>query len=804
MNSLKAHFNPVLFSLIFSLSLVVIAATRTEAVPLPEIKANCQDGSVAISPTDTLSISIELLPQDRAGEDADWWVLAATPLGPYYYHAASDSWRKGEAVAYQGPLFELSPHEIPDIANLAKGDHTITFQVDTTMNGIVDTDVLYSDSVLIRIKPAAPGNLIATAISSSQIDLTWQDNSDNEQGFRIWRYNPDEGSVMIEVGAETGSYRDTSLSPNTEYSYNMLAFNSGGVSEYSNDASSTTYSSYCDEGVCVDVSANIGNFKNIAGGVHFNGRTILRKRFIEEVGTNFFEMTYFLHDVLELSPGEYTNFPIDTYYPEAIEALLDDMEYIKSRQGKILLRIAGIPKWLSSVPNDERVFTIMPNYAKYPPNNYQEWADLISAAVTDLRQRGFEFDYYEIFGEVDLGSTWYKWKMPCYDGGEIVFNCELNELGHSSPEVLENFYKIYNYTARGVKAANPDVKVGGSAIWYRANSMWWTRFLLQNIKDNSLPLDFLSWHAYGTDRYLSNYFEALLPGFTIEDVYRRHTTRFREEGFSDTQIEIMVNDIYNYYKALKQQGEGAVRYPYSFVGSQFRNILNEEGFPGTKLLLNEWSIESMFGKFSQEVVDRRNDTHYAASFITRGLIDITDSEIEAQSYFQLSQRKLFDFDNGYGGRFLLFTQDGSDIPKASFNAFKLFAMLGDGVRLQTENTYDDIYAIATGDENSVSLLTTYFVFNNDEAIYTDADYSAYDLSKDVTLKIRNITFPNYTYKIYLIDRDYSNSFYGHGPELEIIESGSSSGDFVKEITLPVYGVVMIKIEKSDVPISLEP
>src|SRR2546427_13029618 len=35
--------------------------------------------------------------------------------------------------------------------------------------------------------PAAPSNLAAAAVSSSQINLTWKDNSSNEQGFKIQR-----------------------------------------------------------------------------------------------------------------------------------------------------------------------------------------------------------------------------------------------------------------------------------------------------------------------------------------------------------------------------------------------------------------------------------------------------------------------------------------------------------------------------------------------------------------------------------------------------------------------------------------
>jgi hypothetical protein len=38
--------------------------------------------------------------------------------------------------------------------------------------------------------PAAPANLQATAVSSSQINLTWKENSDHETGFKIERKAP--------------------------------------------------------------------------------------------------------------------------------------------------------------------------------------------------------------------------------------------------------------------------------------------------------------------------------------------------------------------------------------------------------------------------------------------------------------------------------------------------------------------------------------------------------------------------------------------------------------------------------------
>jgi hypothetical protein len=34
--------------------------------------------------------------------------------------------------------------------------------------------------------PMAPSNVFATAVSSSQLDVTWQDNSANESGFEVY------------------------------------------------------------------------------------------------------------------------------------------------------------------------------------------------------------------------------------------------------------------------------------------------------------------------------------------------------------------------------------------------------------------------------------------------------------------------------------------------------------------------------------------------------------------------------------------------------------------------------------------
>src|SRR5207245_5561211 len=85
--------------------------------------------------------------------------------------------------------------------------------------------------------PTVPTNLSASAVSSTQMNLSWTASTDNVgvAGYRISR-----GASQIATTSLT-SYSDTSLSPSTAYTYTVAAYDAAGnVSALSASASAAT------------------------------------------------------------------------------------------------------------------------------------------------------------------------------------------------------------------------------------------------------------------------------------------------------------------------------------------------------------------------------------------------------------------------------------------------------------------------------------------------------------------------------------------------------------------------------------
>ena len=92
----------------------------------------------------------------------------------------------------------------------------------------------------ITLQP--PSSLSAAAVSSSGIDLTWQDNSTNEIGFVV-HYRLGDSAEWLEIGttaANATTFSSGGLSPGFTYRYRVRAFNDLESSAFSNEALATT------------------------------------------------------------------------------------------------------------------------------------------------------------------------------------------------------------------------------------------------------------------------------------------------------------------------------------------------------------------------------------------------------------------------------------------------------------------------------------------------------------------------------------------------------------------------------------
>jgi len=85
------------------------------------------------------------------------------------------------------------------------------------------------------LAPAAPTGLVASSITQTSITLSWTDNADNEDGYRVYQNN-----VQIYEGTspDLSTFNVIGLTPNTTYTFRVAAYNPTG--EGSAQISATT------------------------------------------------------------------------------------------------------------------------------------------------------------------------------------------------------------------------------------------------------------------------------------------------------------------------------------------------------------------------------------------------------------------------------------------------------------------------------------------------------------------------------------------------------------------------------------
>lgn len=164
------------------------------------------------------------------------WSHAGGNLSGFTLERSTDSaFPNGNTTSFNLPASPFSYSDTGLMANV-----TYYYRL-TAVNGT--SKAAPTSAVSALTFPAAPSNLVATAISASRIDLTWTDNSAVPTDFEIDRKEEPAGS-FAPIGVTTApgtSYSDTTgLQPGTTYTYRVRATNATGDSANSAEASATT------------------------------------------------------------------------------------------------------------------------------------------------------------------------------------------------------------------------------------------------------------------------------------------------------------------------------------------------------------------------------------------------------------------------------------------------------------------------------------------------------------------------------------------------------------------------------------
>jgi xylan 1,4-beta-xylosidase len=382
----------------------------------------------------------------------------------------------------------------------------------------------------------------------------------------------------------------------------LLAFTTVGVRTQAAQQSPqqvTSQQHALEETIVVDPSASAHPFPHYWEQMFGSGRAILSlresyRRDLREVksATDFKYVRFhaILHDEVGVYGEDSSGAPV--YNFSYVDQIYDGLLQNGVRP---FVEISFMPRKLAAQPT-QHPFWYAPIVS--PPASYEKWGDLISHFAQHLVER---------YG-IDEVSQWYfeVWNEPNID------------FWAGDPKE-QTYDRLYDVTARSLKAVNSRLRVGGPAT---AQAAWVDRFI-RHCAENQIPLDFVSTHVYGND--------------SAKDVFGT------DETIPRTQMVCRaVHKVHDQVKA--------------------------SSLPSLPLI---WSEYNASYKTEPDVTDAVFMGPWLADTIRQcdGLVDVLSYWTFSDVFEEQGVVKQ-PFYGGYG----LIAEDG--LPKPSFNAFKLLHRLG--------------------------------------------------------------------------------------------------------------------------------
>ncbi len=183
-----------------------------------------------------------------------------------------------------------------------------------------------------------------------------------------------------------------------------------------------------------------------------------------------------------------------------------------------IVELNPMPKALAS--GDTTKFYFEMNVT--PPKSMQAWEDLCAACVEHCLERYGQNEvlqwHFEVWNEPNLKPFW---------------------IG-----TMEEYFELYAASARGVKRVDPRLSIGGPALAGGINpdlNPTWMLAFLEYCKENTVPVDFISYHNYAQGEYC--FFPSRIgsphePGMCFVNEFRDTKRYLEEAGYGDIPIYI--------------------------------------------------------------------------------------------------------------------------------------------------------------------------------------------------------------------------------------------------------------------------
>ena len=324
---------------------------------------------------------------------------------------------------------------------------------------------------------------------------------------------------------------------------------------------------------------------------------------------------------------------------------------------KPFVELSFMPKHLSK-NLDQKVMFYYQGYSSMPKDD-EEWKNFIKSFIRYLLDR---------YGEEEVLSWNFEvWNEP----NLIVF------FGGSK----EDYFHLYEITAKAIKEVNKNIKVGGPST----SGTNWIDDFIEFVNHNDIPIDFVSTHQYAGDPI------GQMEGSNLEN---------KEHGspFSNPNI-------------LKDVPSGSVLDGLRHVFIDKSEIID---IPNNSLIINALNAKKKIGNLPLYYTEwnenatfsaSTNDTRKVASYLIYTILNTEDS-IDGSSVWCFSDifEELHMFNEEFHGGFGLLSRHG--IKKPSYYALNFLTQVGEE-RFDHESLKEDItYASFKDEKGDIQLILT--------------------------------------------------------------------------------------------------